>query len=121
MRSCLLRTRFGPHVYLHRECAGNTLSKRNTKPIDLYSDPVWPALWHVPCRGDATAYAKVNGGQYDFIVEKDNHKAIPTEQAFWDFLMSSSKKDWNLAVYEQDWLHNEWEGAESSVNIVSLD
>jgi hypothetical protein len=27
-------------------------------------------------------------------------KAIPTSQAFWDYLMSSSK-DWGMAVYEQ--------------------
>ena len=26
------------------------------------------------------------------------------QQSFWDFLLSSSKKQWGLMVYEQDWL-----------------
>jgi hypothetical protein len=34
---------------------------------------------------------------------------VPLEQAFWDFLLGKSKK-WGLAVYEQDWLYNEFNG-----------
>jgi len=34
--------------------------------------------------------------------------AVPVEQAFWDFLLSSSKQTWNLMVYEQDWLYVEF-------------
>ena len=32
---------------------------------------------------------------------------MPTEQRFWDYLMSSSL-EWGLKVYEQDWLYNEF-------------
>ena len=31
------------------------------------------------------------------------------EEAFWDYLLSTSK-EWGLAVYEQDWLYNEFNG-----------
>ena len=51
------------------------------------------------------ADAKQNGGDFEFIIEKGG-KAIPTTQRFWDYLMRVSK-EWGMAVYEQDWLHNE--------------
>ena len=35
--------------------------------------------------------------------------SLPVEQAFWDFLLSSSKQEWGLLVYEQDWLDVEVE------------
>ena len=56
-----------------------------------------------------TDYAKQNGGEFDFIIEPDSHQglAMPTEQRFWDYLMSSSL-EWGLKVYEQDWLYNEF-------------
>ena len=51
-----------------------------------------------------TPYATANGGPYKFLIDdQDNlmgHLAVPVEQAFWDFLMTSSKL-WGLAVYEQ--------------------
>jgi hypothetical protein len=78
-----------------------------------------PVVGHNRYWDDATPYAKQNGGQYEFIVEKDNGTAIPTEQAFWDFLMSSSKA-WGLAVYEQDWLHNEWEKMDATLQSATL-
>lgn len=53
-----------------------------------------------------TVYAKQNGGAYDFILEEK--LSIPTSQEFWDDLMANSTT-WGLAVYEQDWLHNEFE------------
>lgn len=46
-------------------------------------------------------YARQNGGNYDFIVEPDNQMAIPTEQRFWDDLMSNATQ-WGMTVYEQD-------------------
>ena len=49
---------------------------------------------------DATPYARQNGGRYAFVVEPENHKAIPTSQAFWDDLMAASAA-WGLGVYEQ--------------------
>ncbi len=54
-----------------------------------------------------TPYAKQNGGDYNFLIDnQDNimgHLALPVDQSFWDFLMTSSKQ-WGLSVYEQDWL-----------------
>jgi len=29
---------------------------------------------------------------------------LPVDPSFWDFLLSSSQQEWNLWVYEQDWL-----------------
>ena len=46
--------------------------------------------------------AHQNGGDYDFIIEP--LAALPVDPAFWDFLLSSSKQNWSLLVYEQDWL-----------------
>jgi hypothetical protein len=54
------------------------------------------------CRSPVTDYAKQNGGKFEFIVESE--ASLPVEEAFWDFLLSSSKETWNLLVYEQDWL-----------------
>ena len=53
------------------------------------------------------------------MVEKLRSKALPLEQRFWDDLMSSSKR-WGLAVYEQDWLHNEWEGLHATLQSATL-
>jgi hypothetical protein len=56
-------------------------------------------------------YAKVNGGKYDFIVERrkmrlgekieDGGLAVPLDQSFWDDLMSDRVARWNLTTYEQ--------------------
>jgi hypothetical protein len=51
-------------------------------------------------------YAKNNGGLYDFLT--GNTTALPVEEAFWDFLLGRAK-NWGMSVYEQDWLHNEFE------------
>ena len=66
-----------------------------------------------------TVYAKQNGGDWDFIVEVDNHKSIPVEQGFWDYLMESSRA-WGLKVYEQDWLHNEFTGLDAVMESATL-
>jgi len=44
---------------------------------------------------------------------------MPDSQAFWDYLMSYSK-GWGMAVYEQDWLHNEWEGLNCTLSSATL-
>lgn len=53
----------------------------------------------------ATVYAKQNGGNFDFIIEKEQGKGIPVTQDFWDYLMKSSK-DWGMAVYENHTLEH---------------
>ena len=40
--------------------------------------------------------------------------AIPDDAQFWDDLVANSSA-WGLAVYEQDWLHNEWERLDATL------
>eukprot|EP00731_Ephydatia_muelleri_P018789 Em0011g829a len=63
----------------------------------------WPILAHNRYWSADTDYAKQNGGQYDFVIEGDY--ALPNDSSFWQFLLSSSQRDWDLWVYEQDWLY----------------
>ncbi|XP_071835062.1 uncharacterized protein [Apostichopus japonicus] len=60
---------------------------------------------HNRCWAADTDYAKQNGGKWNFIVEKE--KSIPQDKEFWNYLMGSSKKEWGLTMYEQDWLADE--------------
>jgi len=64
-----------------------------------------------------TVYAKQNGGGYDFIVE--SKLAIPTEERFWVDLLTNATA-WGLSVYEQDWLHNEFEGLQATLTSATL-
>lgn len=63
----------------------------------------WPILAHNRYWSADTDYAKQNGGEYDFIIEGDF--ALPNDSSFWRFLLSSSQREWDLWVYEQDWLY----------------
>ena len=69
----------------------------------LYNQTGWPIQGHNRYWGTDVSYAKQNGGDWDFIIEEHNKHSIPTQQAFWDFLMETSRQ-WGLRVYEQDWL-----------------
>eukprot|EP00656_Telonema_subtile_P056933 TRINITY_DN9247_c0_g5_i1.p1 TRINITY_DN9247_c0_g5~~TRINITY_DN9247_c0_g5_i1.p1 ORF type:complete len:792 (-),score=169.10 TRINITY_DN9247_c0_g5_i1:182-2557(-) len=74
----------------------------------------WPIMGHNRYWAVDNVYAKQNGGQYEFVVEKKgdgagfNDYAWPTEQRFWDDLMYNSSK-WGLFMYEQDWLDTEYD------------
>ena len=47
-------------------------------------------------------YSTDNGGNYRFLTEKENMRALPADPAFWkDFFHSTGS--WGLEVYEQDW------------------
>lgn len=72
----------------------------------VYNHTGWAIVGHNRYWSDNNVYAKQNGGQYDFIIDKDTQTALPTDQKFWDFLMHSSRQ-WGLRVYEQDWLFTE--------------
>ena len=76
-----------------------------------------PIVAHNRYWSSENVYAKQNGGQYDFIVETE--RAIPIEQSFWNDLIENSTK-WGLVVYEQDWLHNEWESLQCTLENVTL-
>jgi len=66
----------------------------------------WQIMAHNRYWAKDTVYAKQNGGEFDFIIEKS--KAMPTDDAFWDFLIDQAAR-WGIVVYEQDWLYNEFD------------
>jgi len=74
----------------------------------VYNKTGWPVVGHNRYWSANTDYAKQNGGQYDFYIDKESEYAVPLTQDFWDMLMETSKK-WGLYTYEQDWLHNEFD------------
>lgn len=80
-------------------CCGGLFSDETPLPLPRPSPPLVTArrYW-----SDNTNYAKQNGGEWDFVVEPQNQLSIPVEEAFWEYLMSSSRR-WGLDVYEQDW------------------
>ena len=44
--------------------------------------------------------------QFRFIVEND--ASLPIDPKFWNYLLSSAQKDWEMFVYEQDWLSEQF-------------
>lgn len=66
-----------------------------------------------------TVYAKQNGGKYNFVVEQESKKALPTDQEFWDDLLRESRK-WGLIVYEQDWLNEQFDEMDATVSDLTL-
>ena len=62
----------------------------------------WPIMAHNRYWSADTDYAKQNGGNFDFII--DGNLALPNDSSFWQYLLSSSKLQWDLFAYEQDWL-----------------
>ena len=76
--------------------------------IRLVSDETdWPIVAHNRYWSNDTDYAKQNGGNFDFVLDKDGF-ALPTDATFWRYLLSRAKNDLNLMVYEQDWLDVEY-------------
>ena len=41
--------------------------------------------------------------QFKFIAE--NNASLPIDPNFWDYLLGSAQKDWEIFVYEQDFLY----------------
>ena len=83
----------------------------------------WKFQMHSRHWSPDNVYSKVNGGQYKFLTElcstgecpggssETVGMAMPLEQKFWDDLISNKTENGiPLAVYEQDWLYNEWQG-----------
>jgi len=87
----------------------------------VYNETEWPVVGHNRYWSSETDYAKQNGGDYDFIIEKDSHggMSMPVDQQFWDDLMSSSRK-WGLKTYEQDWLYNEFSWMKAPLESATL-
>ncbi|KAJ8044597.1 hypothetical protein HOLleu_07382 [Holothuria leucospilota] len=77
-----------------------------------------PLAAHNRYWSSSTDYAKQNGGKWNFIVEKE--KAIPHDKDFWDYLLRSSKDEWGLTLYEQDWLNVEFEELNCTLENVTV-
>jgi len=67
----------------------------------------WTVAAHCKWWSPKTPLAKQNGGKYDFIIEK--HMALPTDQQIW-FDILKVARDWNLIMFEQDWLGQMFDG-----------
>jgi hypothetical protein len=63
----------------------------------------WPVVAHNKYWAKDTDYAKQNGGKFDFIIGES--EALPNSAEFWTYLLTIARKNWNVIVYEQDWLH----------------
>lgn len=53
---------------------------------------------------DDVAYAKQNGGNWDFFIDppgQGNKMAVPLQAEFWEWLLSTSVANWGLNTYEQ--------------------
>lgn len=46
--------------------------------------------------------------------------AVPLTADFWEFLLTSSQKEWGLSTYEQDWLFNELQGVDALLTDATL-
>jgi hypothetical protein len=82
----------------------------------------WKIIAHNRYWSANTDYAKANGGAWDFFVDPAGagQMAVPLQQAFWEWLLTSSVTEWGLTTYEQDWLYNELEGTEALLTNVTL-
>lgn len=109
----------GPHGGVKNWTATNDTFPRGGLP-GFHKTVKLPVIAHNRYWSSETVYAHENGGTYNFIIEKKNGKAIPDDQSFWDDLLRNGTQKWGLAVYEQDWLHNEWEGMDATLQNVSL-
>ena len=69
----------------------------------------WPIVAHNRYFSPDTVYAKQNGGRFNFIIDT-GHIALPNDPDFWRYLLSTARDEWNLRVYEQDWLLTEFGG-----------
>ena len=45
--------------------------------------------------------------QFKFITE--NSASLPVDPKFWDYLLSTAQKDWQMFVYEQDFLYTQFQ------------
>ena len=51
-----------------------------------------------------TDYAKQNGGDFDFIIDKEKKMALPNDVEFWPWMLKFGRDKYNLWVFEQDFL-----------------
>ncbi|BFZ04181.1 hypothetical protein BsWGS_07220 [Bradybaena similaris] len=61
-----------------------------------------PLACHNRYWDSGTAYAKYNGGQYNFV--RDGHYSVPDDAKFWIDLFNETQTWGDFILYEQDWL-----------------
>jgi hypothetical protein len=63
----------------------------------------WKIIAHNRYWSPHTNYAKQNGGDWDFFIDEEGagDMAVPLDQDFWVWLLTSSVAEWGLATYEQ--------------------
>ncbi len=72
---------------------------------DLVAQTGWKLTAHNRYWSSNTDYAKQNGGNFDFFIDAagTGDMAVPLTMEFWQWLLSSSVREWGLTTYEQDW------------------
>ncbi|CAG0900286.1 unnamed protein product [Darwinula stevensoni] len=86
---------------------------------NLYQAVGLPFLAHNRWFSPETTYATENGGEYEFLIEPENGKALPLERRFWDDLLDEARV-WGLVTYEQDWLDQTYTGLDALHTDVDL-
>jgi len=76
-----------------------------------------PPIAHNRYWASDNVYAQQNGGDWPWLIEGE--LSLPLTQAFWDWLMASSR-NWGLRTYEQDWLDTVVDGMPSLTSNVTL-
>ena len=79
----------------------------------------WKIVAHNRYWSNDTDYAKQNGGKFNFILDSNGY-AVPNDTDFWKYLLSTAKNDWNLMVYEQDWLDREYSAVNELRSVLNL-
>jgi len=67
----------------------------------------WPQQLHNRVWATDNVYAKQNGGKYEMICDK---VCVPHDPRFWTDLFANKSVS-GMFMYEQDWLHNEFDGS----------
>lgn len=65
----------------------------------------WSLMAHNRYWAASTPYARQNGGQWRFEVDRMSGFAVPLDRHFWDNLFVPARRRWRLRVYEQDWMN----------------
>ena len=73
----------------------------------VFENTGWYVQAHNRYWAPDAVYAKQNGGKFEFVIDMVNNGAAPTDENFWEDLLSVPAQSWGLRVYEQDWLFNE--------------
>ena len=66
----------------------------------------WRLMAHNRYWSASTPYARQNGGEWPFELDRATGFAVPASRAFWDHLFGRAREGgWRLATYEQDWMN----------------